>query len=312
MPCSVGGEKIPAPVPLASCERPAKRRRLRGRTRQLNKALRLAERTERICAQSAETTKLSRFASERARTLINLSDYRRAAGDSAGALRDARAAVTIWRRLAESAPAQFKPELASGIHMFAVRHAENKDGAAASETRAQALAVYRSLADVDPVAFGPRVAENLFAMIGETADPYDALVGAKEAIDILRRYAPESFNAEQNLPWALAQKAHVLQTLGVATSAIAALREAVEIDEQLLPGNPTGRVHSLVRNLLQLARASRDAGASHEAMIAITRAELLSFEFPDHLSIAQIAEIEEFDCATLPAVANAVRYTVNS
>jgi hypothetical protein len=180
-------------------------------------------------------------------------------------------------------------------------------------------------------------------MIGETADPYDALVGAKEAIDILRRYAPESFNAEQNLPWALAQKAHVLQTLGVATSAIAALREAVEIDEQLLPGNPTGRVHSLVRNLLQLARASRDAGASYEAMIAITRAELLSFEFPDHLSIAQIAEIEEFDCATLPAVerwlvrasvicssalrnmrvlsivagrkirgANAVRYTVNS
>jgi hypothetical protein len=104
-------------------------------------------------------------------------------------------------------------------------HAENKNRAAASETRAQALAVYRSLAAMDPVAFGPRVAENLLAMIGETADPYDALVGAKEAIDILWRYAPESFMAEQKLPWALAQKAHVLQTLGVQTGAIAALRK---------------------------------------------------------------------------------------
>jgi hypothetical protein len=170
------------------------------------------------------------------------------------AFRFREAAVTIWRRLAESAPAQFEGEL----DRLAMCRAENKDRAAASETRAQALAVYRSLAAVDPVAFGPREAENLLAMIGETADPYDALVGAKEAIDILWRYAPESFMAEQNLPWALAQTARVLQTLGVQTGAIAALRETVEIDEQLLPGNPTGRVYSLVRNGLQLDHALGD------------------------------------------------------
>jgi hypothetical protein len=44
-------------------------------------------------------------------------------------------------------------------------------------------------------------------------------------------------------------------------------------------------------------------------MIAITRAELLSIEYPDHLSKAQIAEIEDFDCATLPAVK---RWTVRA
>ena len=87
-------------------------------------------------------------------SLNNLANRQSATGDREGALKTAREAVELRRKLAQANPAAYKPELARSLCVLAIACAKGgrlPDGIVAAK---EAVALLEPFAEQSPAAFG--------------------------------------------------------------------------------------------------------------------------------------------------------------
>ncbi len=103
-----------------------------------------------------------------------------------------REALTIRRRLAETNPAAYEPDVAMTCNNLAALCYSTNRMAEAEEQYREALAIYRRLAETNPAAYEPDVAmtcNNLAALCYSTNRMAEAEEQYREALDAYRRLA---------------------------------------------------------------------------------------------------------------------------
>ncbi|KWV31846.1 hypothetical protein AWV63_15385 [Micromonospora rifamycinica] len=89
----------------------------------------------------------------RAAALTNLSAIKAHQGRADSALRTARRAARLWRRLSDEQPAVYLPELALTLNTLGLRYAESGRLEEAVKATAESEEIYRELVDCNPVVF---------------------------------------------------------------------------------------------------------------------------------------------------------------
>jgi tetratricopeptide (TPR) repeat protein len=221
-------------------------------------------RSDVLIGQATEAT-LSRWLSNFGNRLSGLGRYEEALAAS-------QEAVAIYRRLAETRPDSFLPDLASSLNnvSWALSHLGRREEALAANQ--EAVAIDRRLAEIRPDAFLPDLAwslNNLGRDLYNLGRREEALAASQEAVAVYQRLAetrPDAF-----LP-GLAGSVHNLgiwlSHLGRREEALAASQEAVAIRRRLAETRPDAFLPYLARSLHNLGIRLSDLGRREEALAA--------------------------------------------
>jgi tetratricopeptide (TPR) repeat protein len=198
----------------------------------------------------------SRYESDLANALNNLSASLSEMGQRRDALVHIEEAAAIRRRLADAAPAAYLADLAAALNNLGNIRAHLGDHEQALAATEESVTAYRTLADSDPTAYEPDLARSLnnygrdLSRLGRSAD---ALVARQDAVTIRRRLT--TANPAAHLP-ALATSLHSLglglSEVGRDEEALVATREAVAIRRQLVATAPATHAADLADSLTSL------------------------------------------------------------
>ncbi|MFE5331291.1 tetratricopeptide repeat protein [Embleya sp. NPDC056575] len=184
-----------------------------------------------------------------------------------------RHALDIWRRLAQSDPAAYEPDLAGSLNNLAVRLADVgrlAEGLIASE---EAVEVYRRLATANPTAHEPNLAtslNNLSNHFGYAGRLSEGLAASEEAVELYRRLAAANPTAfESGLAMSLNELSIRLGEMGRRAEGLAAIEETVEIHRHLATANPAAHEPDLADSLHNLAAQLWAVGRWAEGLAAI-------------------------------------------
>ena len=203
---------------------------------------------------------------------IRLSDL----GKNEAALAASQEAVDIRRRLAETRPDAFLPNLATSLNNLGLYLSElgrREEALAASQ---EGVDIYRRLAETRADAFLPELARglnNLGSQLSDLGRPEEALAATQEAADIRRQLAgtcPDAY-----LPYlarSLNNLGGCLSDLGRREDALEATQEAVDIRRRLAGTRPdaflpelAGGLNNLGVHLSGLGRREAALEATQEA-----------------------------------------------
>jgi tetratricopeptide (TPR) repeat protein len=160
------------------------------------------------------------------------------------ALAASQEAVDIRRRLAQTRPDAFLPDLATSLNNLGIRLSKREEALAASQealaasqealaASQEAVDIYRRLAQTRPDAFLPDLATSLnasAAMLSNLGRREEALATSQEAVDIYRRLAqtrPDAFLP--NLATSLSVMSDVFAAFERHVDAAQAAAQALEI-----------------------------------------------------------------------------------
>jgi tetratricopeptide (TPR) repeat protein len=191
------------------------------------------------------------------------------------ALAPTEEAVTIYRRLTETNPAAYLPDLAMSLNNLGNWLAEvgrRQEALAATE---EAVTIHRRLTEANPAAYLPNLAaalNNLGLRLAEVGRRQEALAPTEEAVTIYRRltetnpaaYLPNLAAALNNLGLRLAE-------VGRRQEALAPTEEAVTIRRRLTETNPAAYLPNLANALWGFAWVRQDIGS--ETRPALTAAD---------------------------------------
>ena len=208
---------------------------------------------------------------DNARRLSDLGYALSALGRREEALIPAREATEIYRKLAQSNPAAFLPNLAGSLNnlgncLFALGRREE-----ALIPAREAVDIRRKLAQSNPAAFLPDLAmslNNLGAFLSALGWHDDALIPAREAVDIRRKLAqsnPAAFLP--NLAGSLNNLGNCLSALGRREEALIPAQEATEIYRKLVQSNPAAFLPNLAGSLNNLGICLSALGRHDESLI---------------------------------------------
>jgi hypothetical protein len=213
---------------------------------------------------------------DRSRYTNNLSVVLAAIGDRAGALAAIQEAVAIRRRLAESNPARFEPDLAQSLNNLSNRLSDTGDREGALAAIQEAAELYHRLAKANPARFEPDLAtslNNLSIRLSDTGDTAGALAAIQEAVAIRRRLAEASpAQFEPYLAQSLNNLSLHLSDTGDTAGALAAIQEATEFYRRLAEANPARYEPDLALSLNNLSSGLSATGNTAGALAAIQEA----------------------------------------
>jgi tetratricopeptide (TPR) repeat protein len=190
------------------------------------------------------------------------------------ALAASQEAFDIYRRLAQTRPDAFLPDLAISLNNLGIRLSSLGRREDALATSQQAVDIYRRLAQTRPDVFLPDVAmslNNVGAMLFSLGRREDALAASQEAVDIYRRLAqtrPDVFLPD--VAMSLNNAGAMLSHLGRREKALAASQDAVDIYRHLARTRPDAFLPDLAKSLGALS-VSLVAAERHADAAAVTR-----------------------------------------
>jgi hypothetical protein len=194
-----------------------------------------------------------------------LSRRHSAAGNSAGALEAAKEAVSLWEQLTVRSSTQFASDLASSYETLASRQAAAGEGSAELASREHAIELYRAQLASGGPAVRRRLAYGLVRLTDVAAlDKYRGVAFVSEAVTLFRGLTRDGSSRATDLAWALDCQARMFERVGMTTNSIAALQEAVKINEREQLGE-----QRLAKQLVRLVEMLRRAGRLSEAKLAI-------------------------------------------
>jgi tetratricopeptide (TPR) repeat protein len=191
-------------------------------------------------------------------------------GQREEALAASREAVNIRRRLAQTRPDAFLPDLAMSLNNVGNALSDlgrHEEALAASQ---EAVDIYRRLAQTRPDVFLTYLATCLNNLGGNLSDfgrREEALSASQEAVDIRRQLAqtrPDAFLPD--LAMSLSNLGADLSSLGRCEQALAASQEAVDIYRRLAHARPDAFLPDLATSLNNLGRHLFDLGRCQEAL----------------------------------------------
>jgi hypothetical protein len=198
------------------------------------------------------------------------------AGQHEAALAPAEEATSIYRRLAETNPAAFLPDLAgllSDLGMFLSRLGRRGDALAPAE---EAVTIRRQLAQADPATYLPNLAtslNNLSNRLSELGRRGDALAPAEEAVTIRRQLAQaDPATYLPRLATSLTNLGNRLSELGRRGDALAPAEEAVTIRRGLVQANPAAYLPDLAMSLNNVAAVLSGLGRRDDAVARVEEA----------------------------------------
>ena len=169
------------------------------------------------------------------------------------ALAASQEAVDIYRRLAQTRPDAFLPDLGMSLNNFCIRLSNLGRREEALAASLEAVDIRRRLAQTRPDAFLPNLASSLNnsgAVLSDLGRREEALAASQEAVDIYRRLVqmrPDAFLS--NLADSLNNLGIRLSDLGRREAALAATQEAVNIYRRLTQTQPDAFLHDLAMGL---------------------------------------------------------------
>jgi len=188
------------------------------------------------------------------------------------ALAASQEAVDVYRRLAQTRPDAFLPDLATSLNNAGAMLSnlgKREEALAASQ---EAVEIRRRLAQARPDAFLPDLAtslNNLGNHLSNLGLSEEALAASREAVDIYRRLAQSGPNT---FPPALATSLNNLggdlSNLGLHEEALAASQEAVDIYRRLAQSCPDAFLPGLATSLKNLGSRLANLGRREEAPAA--------------------------------------------
>jgi tetratricopeptide (TPR) repeat protein len=187
-----------------------------------------------------------------------------------GALDATRQAVDIYRRLAQSRPDAFLPDLAMSLNNLGNMLSDLGRREDALDATQQAVDIYRHLAQSRPDAFLPALATSLnnlgigLADLGRSEEAHDA---TQQAVDIRRRLAqsrPDTFLPA--LATSLNNLGGVLSKLGRREDARDATQEALDIYRRLAQSRPDAFLPALATSLNNLGGMLSNLGRRENAL----------------------------------------------
>ncbi|MEU3979158.1 hypothetical protein AB0F77_03460 [Streptomyces sp. NPDC026672] len=196
--------------------------------------------------------------------LLRVGHRRSDAGDRAGALRAARQATALFRRLLAHDPAHYGPRLALALNHVSTFRAAAGDPAGALEAITEAVRRYAELAAADPEAHRADHAGaliNLSSRAEEAAEFDRALAAAEQATLILRELTagdPETHGP--TLALALVNLTLARRATGDRAGALAAAEEAEDRYRELADADPHAYRPLLASALNNLGSARADNG----------------------------------------------------
>jgi tetratricopeptide (TPR) repeat protein len=188
------------------------------------------------------------------------------------ALAASQEAVAIYRRVAETRPDTFLPDLAGNLNNLGNRLSDlgrREEALAASQ---ESVAIRRRLAETRPDAFLPDLAGNLSNLglrLSDLGRREEALAASQEAVAIIRRLAeirPDAFLPD--LARSLHNLGMGLSDLGHREEALAASQETVAIVRRLAETRPDAFLLYLALSLNNLGNRLSDLGRREEALAA--------------------------------------------
>jgi tetratricopeptide (TPR) repeat protein len=188
------------------------------------------------------------------------------------ALAASQEAVDIYRRLAQTRPDAFLPDLAGGLNNLGIGLSYLGRREEARAAGQEAVDIRRHLAETRPDAFLPDLAMSLNNLGGDLSNlgrREEALAASQEAVDIRRRLAetrPEAFLPD--LAMSLNNLGIRLSDLGRREEALTASQEAVEIRRRLAETRPDAFLPDLASSLNNLGIRLSKLGRREEALAA--------------------------------------------
>jgi tetratricopeptide (TPR) repeat protein len=188
------------------------------------------------------------------------------------ALAASQEAVDIYRRLGQTRPDAFLPDLASSLNNLGIRLSNlgrREEALAASQ---EAADIYQRLGQTRPDVFLPDLASSLNnsgAMLSKLGRHEEALAAGQEAVEIRRRLAqtrPDAFLPD--LAMSLNNSGAMLSNLGRREEALAASQEAVDIYRRLAQTRPDAFLPDLAMSLNNLGIRLSNLGRREEALAA--------------------------------------------
>jgi tetratricopeptide (TPR) repeat protein len=216
---------------------------------------------------------------QKARNLLNLSNWMSRLGRLEDALAAIEEAVTAYRQLAAARPDAFLPDLAGSLtnqSVFLSDVGRREDALAAIE---QSVKLRRQLAAARPDAFLPDLAMSLSNQSLRLADMgrrEDALAAIEQAVTIRRDLAaarPDAFLPD--LATSLNNQSSCLSGLGRREDALAAIEQSVTIRRELAAALPAVFMAGLKSSLMLMADVFAAVGKEHEADAARAEASRL-------------------------------------
>ena len=205
-----------------------------------------------------------------AQSLNNLAIRLSDAGKRDEALKAAREATDIRRKLATERPAAFESDLANSMNNLANRLSDAGLRNEALETARKSIDITRKLAAERPGAFELDLAHainNLATILRDVGLHDEALKAAIEAVDIFRKLAatrPDAF--EPDLAMSLTNLATMLRDVSLHNEALETAREAVDICRKLANEHPDAFEPDLAMALSNLANSLSDVGLRDEGL----------------------------------------------
>jgi tetratricopeptide (TPR) repeat protein len=185
-------------------------------------------------------------------------------------------AVKVYRRLEESRPEAFEPNLATSLNNLSIDLAVSgrlEEGLAAIE---EAVAILRRLAESRPEAFEPDLAmslNNLSVRLAVSGRLEEGLAAIEEAVAIRRRLAklhPEVFDPD--LAQSLNNLSIRLQGFGRREEGVAAIAESVKVYRRLAESRPEAFEPALATSLNNHAVHLAEVGRREDGLAAIEEA----------------------------------------
>jgi tetratricopeptide (TPR) repeat protein len=152
-----------------------------------------------------------------------------------------REAVAIRRRLAETDPGAYLPDLAMNLNNLAADLAELGQPDEAVAASSEAVAIRRRLAETNPDAYAPDLAmnlNNLAVALSGAGHAEEAKAAAEEAVQLYRLLTAADPTYEPGLARGLSILGNRLADYGHAEDAQAAAEEAVQLYRELAATNP--------------------------------------------------------------------------
>ncbi|MEV0941767.1 tetratricopeptide repeat protein, partial [Micromonospora wenchangensis] len=192
------------------------------------------------------------------------------AGQREQALTPAEEATNIYRRLAETNPDAYLPNLAASLNNLGNRLAELGRPEQALTPAQEAVRIRRRLAETNPDAYLPNLAmslNNLGSHLSELGRREQALTPAEEAVRIRRRLAETNPDAYlPDLAASLNNLGNHLSELGRREQALTPAEEATNIYRRLAETNPDAYLPDLAMSLNNLGSHLAELGRREQAL----------------------------------------------
>ena len=234
-------------------------------------------------------------AARTAAALDNLATRLAEAGRRDEALAPAREAASLYRQLAEVAPAAYLPDFAGALNNLGIQLADAGRRDEALAAAREAVAIRRQLAEAAPAAHLPDLAaalNNLGNRLAWAGRRDEALAAAREAVAIRRQlaeaapaaYLPDLASVLNNLGNRLAEA-------GRRDEALAPVQEAASLYRQLAEAAPAAYLPDFATALLNLGVRLAEAGRPDEALAPVQEAVAISRQLAEVAPAAYLPDL---------------------